>query len=616
MKALALLAAGLLLAVSPALAENYPTQAGNADRWNQAPSASTLQLPFNTNWSSMSYVGCPDGGPIVLPNQVLLNRAFWLESHDRATGQLQWIFQNSGDFTKSPTYDPDRNVIYETDEAGQTYCLSTTGQVLWSHIEAGVQSNNGGPLYVNNLLYAPTGGNGLICINPDTQAVVWRDKVTKGDILNSPTYDSGKIYETTWEGGLYCFDAGTGALVWEVDTDLTQHTTLLVQGAYFYRNTDAGMVECRKTSNAALIWHYQCSSWSTSDLSFDGGLLIVGNDDRSVRALDAATGQCIWYRYFTGNFARAAPIVVCGKVFITGCSGQFYGLDGQSGDVLWNFNYSGQNAFVDWATADGHLFCGDAEGNTYDFTSVLPGNPGNCSPLQAWTATTSPTTSPSSTATLTATPFLSSTSTLTATPSPTPTGTPSASSTDTPSASPSASLTATPTLTLSSSPTATQSATCSDTQTSTRSATPTPSFSATPSATQSATSTASPTALPKASPTGTPSPTAAPTMDCVPTISGVEVVPDPISLCRRSVPSVKIDLGPCGADSLKLCIYTVAMVEVQCWDNSCSSLEEGGWNTVSFPSGLCLQPGTYYLGVTAAKNEGSAHAAATFEVLP
>jgi len=96
----------------------------------------------------------------------------------------------------------------------------------------------------------------------------------------------------------------------------------------------------------------------------------------------------------------------------------------------------------------------------------------------------------------------------------------------------------------------------------------------------------------------------------------VEVVPDPITLCHRSTPSVKVELGPCGADSVKLCIYTSAMVEVDCWGDTCQTLESGGWHTVNFPSGLDLQPGTYYLSVAAAKNGGTARATATFEVLP
>jgi hypothetical protein len=95
----------------------------------------------------------------------------------------------------------------------------------------------------------------------------------------------------------------------------------------------------------------------------------------------------------------------------------------------------------------------------------------------------------------------------------------------------------------------------------------------------------------------------------------VVVVPDPIRVCDHADPVAKVELGPCGADSLKLCVYTVAMAEVDCWTGSCSGLA-GGWNSVEFPPGLSLGPGTYYLSVTAAKNAQTAHATAAFVVLP
>ena len=94
------------------------------------------------------------------------------------------------------------------------------------------------------------------------------------------------------------------------------------------------------------------------------------------------------------------------------------------------------------------------------------------------------------------------------------------------------------------------------------------------------------------------------------------MVPDPIRVCSTAKRGVDVELGPCGADKIQVCVYTAAMVQVDCFSDSCSTLEEGGWHDLEFPGSLSLSPGLYYLCVTATKNGISSRATQSFYVLP
>jgi outer membrane protein assembly factor BamB len=183
-----LVALALCLPLVHASAETYPMQGGNLVHWNQNLSASGLNLPFQTNWAVNDDTGFATyGGPLVLESEIIINRLAQLCALDRSTGNVLWKYYAPGGafFSDTPTYDPDRNVIYTSDSTGATYCLSPTGQVLWTHLEPNAPFVDppssylepivtAAPLYANGCIYANTAGNGLICMNADTQAVLWR----------------------------------------------------------------------------------------------------------------------------------------------------------------------------------------------------------------------------------------------------------------------------------------------------------------------------------------------------------------------------------------------------------------------------------------------------------
>ena len=82
---------------------------------------------------------------------------------------------------------------------------------------------------------------------------------------------------------------------------------------------------------------------------------------------------------------------------------------------------------------------------------------------------------------------------------------------------------------------------------------------------------------------------------------------------------VSLWLGDCGADRVKICAYTVSMVEVVCWEDSSIHVQKGQWVHEQFKKAgvdLHLAPGTYYVKVWVYKGANVTTAITTFVVLP
>jgi outer membrane protein assembly factor BamB len=184
-------------------------------------------------------------------------------------------------------------------------------------------------------------------MDPDTQAVQWRFAQTQG--LNTPAYDQGQLFFTGRQSGIYCINASTGALVWQVNDGLPFYGSVTLDDTRLYIMAQTGKVEARLRSNGDLVWSYQTGSFSSSNVGICNGIVVAASDDRYLRAFDGATGKILWQRGFGGNFARMAPILICGVVYISGCANELYGIELGSGKTIWAFCTNASNSFTDIA---------------------------------------------------------------------------------------------------------------------------------------------------------------------------------------------------------------------------------------------------------------------------
>ncbi|KKK47372.1 hypothetical protein LCGC14_3155870, partial [marine sediment metagenome] len=68
------------------------------------------------------------------------------------------------------------------------------------------------------------------------------------------------------------------------------------------------------------------------------GLVFIASTDRTVRALDAATGQARWSQPFEADGALpSTPVLAGGRLYVGGLDNRLYALDAATGEVDWSF---------------------------------------------------------------------------------------------------------------------------------------------------------------------------------------------------------------------------------------------------------------------------------------
>lgn len=449
---------------------------GDLRRENHSLSPTSITNPLQVKWiaDGCTNLDVPAGGPVVLDDRVIQCFVHGVRCVDRTTGGPIWTWPcPDTELYYTPAYDADRNVIYICRMDGSTVCLSVqTGQVLWYFYEnnAGSVGQFCSPVYMGGKIYVGNGGSGFCCLDPDTHQVVWRFDFTAylgyyfRDGVCTPACDNGYIYFTTRTGQFFCLRASDGSCVWHVYKQCWRQNALLLSDNYVYAMNNQADVECRNRSDGSLVWSTTLTGTTDGNLAICGDLLIVPGDSWRIWGINRHTGAQVWCTRLTGNFARNTPFVACGKVYISACHGDYYGLDGQTGAIEWRYHHGVEYTFVDCAEADGNLFVACRDGRIFCFEPVTPGDPAAC------------------VCNLNATPLVPLTPTFTWTPTSTPTQTPTSSTTPTPTE------------------TATQTPTSSATSTPTETATQTPTDSATPTPTETATDTPTATATPTPGP--------------------------------------------------------------------------------------------------------------------
>ncbi|HUO57429.1 MAG TPA: PQQ-binding-like beta-propeller repeat protein [bacterium] len=454
------LAAALWICLAlPAVAGSlYPMECGDLRRENHSLSPSPLQNPIQVQWVAQPCLGLKDpiSNPIILSDRVIQTFFGGLRCYDRSTGSHLWTWRcdNQTSLWNPPTYDASRNLLYQGCYNGDTLALDpSTGNVVWSypHQPASYPGQYSGPLYAQGNLYVGNGGAGFLCLNPDTRAVNWTFDFSAyfgapfRDATCTPAYDNGFIYLALSNGDLFCLNATTGAVQWHVKQDFIRVTCPLLTDDSVYTVGKLGQVECRSRVDGSLTWKADTHTVfgnTNGNLAICGDVLIVPGDSWRVWGLDRKTGAKIWCTLLTGNFALNSPIVVCGKVYISACHGDFYSLDGRTGQIEWRLYHGIEYTFIGWGEADGQLFACLRNQKMICFNSVTPGDPANCAvslsstPLAGYSPSPTPTAlfgvpNPNCPPTATQTPTHTPTATFTrtgtlpptATFTPTPTGT-------------------------------------------------------------------------------------------------------------------------------------------------------------------------------------------------
>lgn len=286
-----------------------------------------------------------------------------------------------------------------TNPGESTLSTSNVGQLTldWHFVPDGTV--NGAAAVVDGVAYVLSGA-GLYALDPATRTVLWQNPNVSGSA--SPTYHEGRLFVQTGPGEVVSLDAATGTVDWRADVDLHRLSVGFSSPLVFERFVIVGSSSIEETAaaeNATFtgsmvafdrdtgeeLWRFYtavlpingASIWSSPSLDPELRLVygstgnnyteIAGPTSDSLFALDVDTGEVRWLTQLTEGDVFTIPnqqsedtdfgtnpilyeATVGGvrrKMVAAGQkSGVFWGLDGETGAVVWSTAVSGGTSLI------------------------------------------------------------------------------------------------------------------------------------------------------------------------------------------------------------------------------------------------------------------------------
>lgn len=217
-----------------------------------------------------------------------------------------------------------------------------TGQPVWtspvylqSYSNVSASLTNGGPICYSGNVYVASYA-GVVCLNSQGGQMLWAHQ--DGDTyLTTPVADNNKIF---------------------VGSKVSGYSPL---GSYFFTALDA--------VTGAVVWKKAIGVGSTQYPVMANGLLIFGDANSIVYAVDENTGSVVWKKDFSVYYNNGSinnALVHYNGLVVVSANGQTYALNTGSGAIVWQRPYAGGPAEIAPAISHDTLFVSQITGDYFN----------------------------------------------------------------------------------------------------------------------------------------------------------------------------------------------------------------------------------------------------------
>lgn len=226
-----------------------------------------------------------------------------------------------------------------------------TGKLIWQQSIKSLKENDpvigGGIAYSGGVIFATSGYDEVLALNPDNGAIYWRTKISAGSRA-APTIMNGRVFVTAMNNNAIALDASNGKIIWEHEG--VGETTGLLGAASPAANEQmavfafsSGDLAALRVENGAVVWEDSLANslrlGGMEGLSDIRGLPIIAGDrviavsfGNKMMAFDKNTGGRLWQK----EISSAETPWVSGNVVYTLTSDfKIVAMDVTNGDVVW-----------------------------------------------------------------------------------------------------------------------------------------------------------------------------------------------------------------------------------------------------------------------------------------
>lgn len=227
-----------------------------------------------------------------------------------------------------------------------------TGRPLWTaniiHEREKEPVISGGISQDSGVLYATSGYNEALALNPKDGSIYWRTKISAPSRA-APTIKNGRVFITTLSNNVIALDAKDGKTLWEYE-GISETTGLLgaaspaVDDNIVIAALSSGDLLALRADTGAVLWEDNLSNSlrfgrTASRLSDIRGYPVIFGDaviaisyGGKIVAIDKKTGRRKWQQEISG---AETPWVAGNSVYLINSDHQLIGLNMISGEILW-----------------------------------------------------------------------------------------------------------------------------------------------------------------------------------------------------------------------------------------------------------------------------------------
>ena len=214
-------------------------------------------------------------------------------SYSQEDGSLRWKFFPERRRlvlreTASPVESSDGNIFVGFPGGALSKIDVSTGEIIW-----------------NGMVAIPSGDNEI-------------ERLT--DVVGTPLVLDGRVCVAAYQGRVGCFNQSTGVILWSVPVSAIG--SLATNGSDLYITTSDGELLCVDGSTGVEKWRQTSLRYrGLTSPSFVSGLLLVGDYDGNIFALDSADGRLVGVANGGGGRITSSPLVAGDKVVTLTSSG-------------------------------------------------------------------------------------------------------------------------------------------------------------------------------------------------------------------------------------------------------------------------------------------------------
>jgi outer membrane protein assembly factor BamB len=279
------------------------------------------------------------------------------------TGKEKWKYKAT-DVIKAPVSVSD-GAVYVGDDSGMFHCVDAkTGKERWTFATNGEIA--GGASFTGERVLFGSHDSTLYCLEKKNGALVWKFK-TQGPVNGSALVAEklGLTFVAGCDSELHIVDLKTGKGVAAIGLNGQAAATAAVLGDKLYVGTMTNDFFEVDLVKKAIAWAYSPPNVREffSSAAVTDKLVLVGNRDKMLHALDRKTGNVAW-TFAAKNRIDSSPVVAGEKVYFGSSDGNLYVVNLANGTLVQKLEL-GRGILASAAVSQGRLVIGTTDGHLY-----------------------------------------------------------------------------------------------------------------------------------------------------------------------------------------------------------------------------------------------------------